>query len=169
MYDRIYVDCPEEANPQRQEAGRCLWGGRVQASLCGDKDGLELTEVAFAPPCESARCRLVILLNVHSAKCVVYFIFRILFIYLAVPGLHCCTGFSLVAVPGLQSTGSVFVAHGLSSSVARGILPDQGWNPCLLHWQADSSLPSHQESSGLLTLKWLIVCYVNFMSIKNIF
>ena len=156
------MDCPEEASPQRQKAGRCLWGGRIQASLCGDRDGLELTEGVFAPPCESARCRLFILLNVYSAKCIVYFIFKILFIYLAVLGLHCCTG-------RLQSTGSVFVAHGLSCSVACGILPDQRWNPCLLQWQADSSRPSHQGSPGLFTLKWFIVCYVNFMSIKNIF
>ena len=34
--------------------------------------------------------------------------------------------------------GSVVVAHGLSCSAACGILPDQGLNPCPLHWQADS-------------------------------
>ena len=34
--------------------------------------------------------------------------------------------------------GSVVVAHGLSCSVACGIFPDQGSNPCPLHWQADS-------------------------------
>ena len=27
--------------------------------------------------------------------------------------------------------------HGLSCSMARGILPDQGLNLCLLHWQVD--------------------------------
>ena len=37
-----------------------------------------------------------------------------------------------------QSTGSVVVAHGLSGCEASGILPDQGWNPCPLHWQVDS-------------------------------
>ena len=30
------------------------------------------------------------------------------------------------------------VAHGLSCSAACGIFPDQGSNPCALHWQADS-------------------------------
>ena len=34
---------------------------------------------------------------------------------------------------------SAVVALGLSCSEARGILPDQGMNLCLLHWQADSS------------------------------
>ena len=34
--------------------------------------------------------------------------------------------------------GSVVVARGLSRSVACGILPDQGSNPCPLLWQADS-------------------------------
>ena len=39
-----------------------------------------------------------------------------------------------------------FEAHGLRLSVARGIFPDQGSNPHLLHWQADSSPRSHQGS-----------------------
>ena len=30
------------------------------------------------------------------------------------------------------------LAHGLNCSTACGIFLDQGWNPCLLHWQADS-------------------------------
>ena len=37
-------------------------------------------------------------------------------------------------------------ACGLSSSSAHGIFPDQGSNPCLLHWQADSLPLSHQGS-----------------------
>ena len=45
---------------------------------------------------------------------------------------------SVVVVHGLQSAGSVVVAHGLSCSVACGIFPDQGLNPCLLHWHVDS-------------------------------
>ena len=48
-----------------------------------------------------------------------------------------CVGLVVVA-HRLQSTGSVVVAHGLSCSVACGILLDQGWNPCALPWQADS-------------------------------
>ena len=36
------------------------------------------------------------------------------------------------------STGSVVVAHGLSCSAACGVFPDQGSNPCPLHWHADS-------------------------------
>ena len=35
-------------------------------------------------------------------------------------------------------------AHGLSCFAACGIFPDQGSNPCLLHWQADSLPLSHQ-------------------------
>ena len=45
---------------------------------------------------------------------------------------------SVVAVPGLQITGSVVVAHGLSCPEACGISLDQGLNPSLLHWQEDS-------------------------------
>ena len=51
---------------------------------------------------------------------------------------------SLVAAPELWSTGSVAVVYGLSSSEACGIFLDQGLNPCLLHWQADSLPLSHQ-------------------------
>ena len=44
---------------------------------------------------------------------------------------------SLVGSMGSRCTGSVVVAHRLSCSAACGIVPNQGWNPCLLHWQAD--------------------------------
>ena len=52
-------------------------------------------------------------------------------------------GFSLCWLLLLWSTGSrrvgsVVVAHRLSCSAACGIFPDQGSNPCPLHWQADS-------------------------------
>ena len=62
-----------------------------------------------------------------------------------------CTGLSLLRPLLLQSTGSrragsVVVAHGPSRSVACGILPDQGSNPCRLHWQADSQPLRHQGS-----------------------
>ena len=98
---------------------------------------------------------------------------------MAALGLHCCAGFSLVAVsrgyslavvrelltavatslvaeqglygawasvgapPGLWSAGLIVVAYRLSYSLACGLL-DQGSNPCLLHWQADSLPLSHR-------------------------
>ena len=45
---------------------------------------------------------------------------------------------SVVVACGLQSAGSVVVAHRFSCSVACEIFPDQGSNPCPLHWQEDS-------------------------------
>ena len=45
-----------------------------------------------------------------------------------------------------QSAGSVVVDHGLSCSLACGIFPDQGSNPCLLHWQKDSLPLSTREA-----------------------
>ena len=70
---------------------------------------------------------------------------------IAVASLVQSTGFrysgSVVVVPGLQSTGSVVVYQGLiSCPVACGIFLDQGLNPCLLHWQADSLPLSYQGS-----------------------
>ena len=62
-----------------------------------------------------------------------------------------CAGLSLSRPLLLQSTGSrcagsVVVAHGPSRSTACGIFPDQGSNPCPLHWQADSQPLRHQGS-----------------------
>ena len=55
---------------------------------------------------------------------------------------------ALVAgAPGLESTGSVAVGGPLAYCPgACGILVDQGLNLCLLPWQADSLLLSHQGS-----------------------
>ena len=47
---------------------------------------------------------------------------------------------------GLWSTASVVVVQGFSCSVVCGIFPNQGLNPCPLHWQADSLPLSHQGS-----------------------
>ena len=54
-----------------------------------------------------------------------------------------CAGFSLrwlllLRSTGSRRTGSVIVAHWLSCSVACGIFPDQGSNPCPLQGQAAS-------------------------------
>ena len=62
-----------------------------------------------------------------------------------------CAGLSLLWPLMLRSTGSrcagsVIVAHGPSCSMACGIFPDQGSNPCPLHWQADSQPLRHQGS-----------------------
>ena len=94
-----------------------------------------------------------------------------LFIYLFLAVLclrFCARAFSscgkrgplFIAVRGpllLQSTGSrcagsVIVAHGPSCSTACGIFPDQGSNPCPLHWQADSQPLRHQGRPELLLL-----------------
>ena len=65
-----------------------------------------------------------------------------------------CAGLSLsqpllLRSTGSRHTGSVVVAHGPSCSVACGIFPDQGSNPCPLHWQADSQ-PLHHQGSPVL-------------------
>ena len=44
----------------------------------------------------------------------------------------------VVVACGFQSASSVVVVHRLSCSAACGIFPDQGTNPCPLHWQVDS-------------------------------
>ena len=108
--------------------------------------------------------------KVHPCRSFVFFFLRFLFInlFLAVLGLHCCVDFSLVVVnrgyfpvvvcrlltvvtslveQGLEAAqASVIVVHGLSCSEACGIFPDQGSNPCLLHWQVDCLPLNYQQS-----------------------
>ena len=97
------------------------------------------------------------------------FLFMYLFIYLwlcwvfvsvrglslvAVIGGHSsswCAGLSLswpllLRSTGSRRAGSAIVAHGPSRSAACVIFPDQGSNPCPLHWQADSQPLRHQGS-----------------------
>ena len=71
-----------------------------------------------------------------------------------------CTGLSLswpllLWSTGSRRAGSVVVAHGPSCSAACGIFPDQGLNPCPLHWQADSQ-PLHHEGSPII----LFILYI---------
>ena len=65
-----------------------------------------------------------------------------------------CTGLSLsrpllLWSTGFRRAGSVTVAHGPSCSAACGILPDQGLNPCPLHWRVDSQPRRHQGSPSI--------------------
>ena len=91
-----------------------------------------------------------------------FFYFWLCWVFVSVRGLSLvvasgdhsslrCAGLSLLRPLLLRSTGSrragsVVVAHGPSRSTACGIFPDQGSNPCPLHWQADSQPLRHQGS-----------------------
>ena len=63
-------------------------------------------------------------------------------------GSHCsgfsCWGTRTVGAWAsvVAALSSVFVTHGLSCSMACGILPDQGLNIYPFHWQVDSQLES---------------------------
>ena len=123
---------------------------------------MEIKSCPFTPVTVS---RLLGAVGSASDIYIFFFFYINLFIYLflAVLGLHFCArafsscgkwGSLLIAVCRpllLQSTGprrtdSAVVAHGPSRSPACGILPDQGSNPCPLHWQADSQPLRHQGS-----------------------
>ena len=111
--------------------------------------------------------------NTHT----IFLNFIYLHLFLAVLGLHCYAGFSLVTAKvgsvqasqccgeqalghvdfsgcgsRLWSMGSVVVEHGLSCPMASGVFMEQGLNPCLLHWQVDSLSPSQHGR-----LKWRII------------
>ena len=112
-----------------------------------------------------------------------FLIYLFIYLFLAVLGLRFARGLSPVAASGGHSSsrcgdrpssrcaglslsrplpsrgtgsrraGSAIVAHGPSRSAARGILPDQGPNPCPLHQQADSQPLRHQGSPHLVFLR----------------
>ena len=105
-------------------------------------------------------------LNWCPPSCLWLSSFKNLFIllFLVALGLHCCMqAFSGCRELGLLSScnaqasqGSVFpycgtLTLGTQVSVvgARGISPDQGWNPCPLHRQGDSYALYHQGSPFL--------------------
>ena len=76
-----------------------------------------------------------------------------------------CAGLSPSRPLLLRSTGSrradsVVVVHGPSCSAACGIFPDQGSNPCPLHWQADSQPLCHQGSPGLVFRLNLLISFL---------
>ena len=110
-----------------------------------------------------------------NAKWLIFFLIN-LFIYLfllcwvfvsvrglslvAASGCHSssrCAGLSLswpllLRSTGSRHAGSVVVAHGPSCSAACEIFPDQGSNPCPLHWQADSQPLRHQGNPWLILM-----------------
>ena len=65
----------------------------------------------------------------------------------------------LLGSTGSRCAGSVVVAHGPSCSTACGIFPDQGSNPCPLHWQADSQ-PLHHQGSPLNLLNQFLAHFI---------
>ena len=89
-------------------------------------------------------------------------------------GFSCCraqeksAGASVVAVCGLSSCSSQALDRrlsrcgGLRCSLACGIFLDQGWNQCLLKWEAASLPLSHQESPQLN------FCYLVFVSFYSL-
>ena len=111
---------------------------------------------------------LLLIYFIYSSFLFVFFInlftylFLLCWVFVSVRGLSLvaasgghsssrCTGLSLSRPlllwrTGSRRAGSVVVAHGPSCSVAFGIFPDQGSNPCPLHWQADSQPLCHQGS-----------------------
>ena len=113
------------------------------------------------------RCRWILYrLSLQGVFCVT------LFIYLSLAGSSLLRGLlsscgaswwrlccSLVWAPRCVAsvdaplyTASVVVALGLGCSAACGILPDQGSNPGLLHWQVGSLPLSHKEGPVMLFL-----------------
>ena len=124
-------------------------------------------------------CYFMVLLRKKFFKSINLFIiyFSLCWVFVSVQGLSLvvasrghssswCTGLSLswpllLRSTGSRRAGSVVVAHGPRCSVACGIFPDQGSNPCPLHWQADSQPLRHQGSPRkLFKLKysWFKMC-----------
>ena len=81
-----------------------------------------------------------------------------------------CVGLSpsrplLLQSAGSRRAGSAAVAHGPSRSATCGILPDQGSNPCPLHWQADSQPLCHQGSPQNFLFK--LKCFITYVALSR--
>ena len=156
-------------NWKKKEWGGVLLGQSEEALLAPksgvvNNENLHLCRIW----CGLGIVRIILFFLIYFFKiiCFIYF-FLILFIYLwlcwvfvsvrglslvAASGGHSssrCAGLSLLRPlllrsTGSRRTGSAIVAHGPSRSAACGIFPDQGSNPCPLHWQADSQPVRHQ-------------------------
>ena len=125
-------------------------------------------QIKFATSSSTLSCQLY---NISHVIYFLFFIFLNIYLWLcwvlvsarglppvAASGGHSssrCAGLSLswpllLRSTGSRRAGSVIVAHGPSRAAARGIFPDQGSNPCPMHWQADSQPLRHQGSPRLL-------------------
>ena len=100
----------------------------------------------------------------HAVSLLGIFFFSQFYLFIGYTGSHCfvqafssfnpwashCSGFSrweasVVAACGLGNT-----VHRLSCSMACGIFPHQGSNPCPLHWQVHSYPLHHQRDPHCL-------------------
>ena len=73
-----------------------------------------------------------------------------------------CLWFLVLQSVSSRARGLSTVVHRLSHSATCGIFPDQGSNPCPLHWQVDSLPLSHQGSPRGIDLNqlFLLSCVV---------
>ena len=131
--------------------------------------GLEDLSIVGSGVLKSPHIMVLLFCSPFSSVSISFFFFNLfIYLFLAVLGLRFCArafsncgkrgplfiavrglltvAASLVAEHRLQTRRLSSVAHGPSCSAACGIFPDQGSNPCPLHWQADSQPLRHQGS-----------------------
>ena len=129
--------------------------GRLPHSMCWGLVPFSLQLVTWKKPVGIVK-KIFFLLNLFI------YLFWLCWVFVSVRGLSLvaasrghsssqCAGLSLswsllLRSTGSRRAGSVVVAHRPSCSAACGIFPDQGSNPCPLHWQADSQPLRHQGS-----------------------
>ena len=95
---------------------------------------------------EARRGRVITTL--YLKKIIIIILLHWIFVAAGFPLAAVSRGYSLVAMHGLlitaaslvcrASMGSVVLVLGFSRPLACRIFPNQGLNPCPLHWQADS-------------------------------
>ena len=139
-----------QVTAQGRQVSSRLWrdlNRQESAGACGES-------LSSGMPCADPLSFLGFFLNFFVFFNFLFIYFWVCWVFVSVRGLspvpasggHSssrCAGLSLSRPLLLRSTGSrragsVVVAHGPSCSAACGIFPDQGSNPCPLHWQADS-------------------------------
>ena len=96
-----------------------------------------------------------------SSHILKHYLFWLCLVFIAACGLSLIavsvgsahSGYSCCGALTLEHMGSMVVAHGLSCSQARGILPHQGQNSCPLPWPVDTQ-PGWTTSTLVTATRW---------------
>jgi len=160
-----HLEVPQSAWPQPTSNPRCLPAHSIKSALIFHISE-QTAPVTF--PSQMPESYSILFLwptsISHQSPNSFRFLYFLKILFMAVLGLHCCTGFPLAVASGGYSVvehglpGSAVVVHGVSYSAACGIVPCQGLNVYLPRWQADSTTePPGKPQIYFQNITWILL------------